>query len=72
MCIRDRLYTALESDAELHCAISEALFRYHDRLSTRRRRARNAVKYTALFMSCNVLDFLISNWPLNLVQYLLS
>ena len=55
------LYAALHSDADLHMSLSTAVFSHHDRLSTRRRRRRNAVKYTLLFMALNCLDFAITN-----------
>jgi hypothetical protein len=55
------LYASLESERTLQEALTKALFSYHDRLSTRRRRRRNAVKYTLLFFSLNILDFVITN-----------
>ena len=55
------LYACLESERALQEGLTKALFAYHDRLSTRRRRRRNAVKYTLLFFSLNILDFIITN-----------
>ena len=55
------LFGALASDAALQRRIMGALFSYHDRWSTRRRRAVNAVKYTLLFFGLNILDFVITN-----------
>ena len=62
---RDRrdaeLFGALTSDAVMQRRIMAALFSYHDRWSTRRRRLVNAVKYTCLFFGLNILDFVITN-----------
>ena len=55
------LYAAMQSDADLHMSLSTAVFSHHDRLSTRKRRRWNAVKYTFLFMALNCLDFFITN-----------
>ena len=54
------LYACLASERALQEGLTKALT-YHDRLSTRRRRRRNAVKYTMLFFSLNILDFIITN-----------
>ena len=55
------LFAALSSEASLHQSLMRSLFSYHDRLATRRRRGRNAVKGTLLFFSLNILDFTITN-----------
>ena len=55
------LFAALSNDGTLHQGLTSALFSYTDRQSTRRRRCVNAVKYTGLFVSLNLLDFTITN-----------
>ena len=55
------LYASLRSDSQIYLELSNALFDYHDRLSTRRRRRMNALKGTGLFVGLNLLDFTICN-----------
>lgn len=55
------LFDAMRNDVALQSGMTAALFSYHDRLSTRRRRQINAVKYTGLFISLNILDFILTN-----------
>lgn len=56
-----RLYAALASEAALHDSLATAFFACHDRSSTRRRRAKGTAKYLGLFVSLNMLDFLLTN-----------
>lgn len=54
-------FSALQTEAALHRALNLAFFAKHDRSATRWRRSKNAVKLSALFMACNILDFTLSN-----------
>ena len=56
-----RVYAALASEAALHESLATAFFMCHDRWSTRRRRAKFTAKYFGLFVSLNMLDFLLTN-----------
>ena len=56
-----RLYAALASEAALHDSLATAFFACHDRWTTRRRRALGTAKYLGLFVSLNMLDFLLTN-----------
>ncbi len=56
-----RLYAALASEAALHDSLATAFFACHDRWTTRRRRAKGTAKYLGLFVSLNMLDFLLTN-----------
>lgn len=56
-----RLYAALASEAALHDSLATAFFACHDRWTTRRRRAIGTAKYLGLFVSLNMLDFLLTN-----------
>ena len=55
------LFAAMESGASLHHALVRAFLSHHDRLATRRRRRRNALKGTGLFVGLNILDFTLTN-----------
>ena len=55
------LFASMESEATLHRSLASALFAYHDRLSTRRRRRMNALKGTTAFFVLMIVDFTIAN-----------
>jgi len=55
------LFAAMSSEVDLHLGLTRALYSYHDRLATRRRRGKNALKGTGAFVAFNLLDFTITN-----------